>query len=219
MTTLPRMIGSRRGVLRATTWLAIGAALPACVGGSSVEPPRTFYLSPLDAPPPGLSQVDWSLVVQPPQTAPALRTNRILQAFAPNEFDSYAGAEWGDQAPLMVQALIIRSFQTSGAIDVVANERQRLRPDFTLNWTLAPFFAQGPLGAAPEARVGLDAQLVQARGREIVGTRSFEASVQAASPELTAIVAAFDDATHLVLGELIPWTLETGQAAWSAPTG
>lgn len=216
---MTKSTATRRQLLQGATLLAIGGGLPACVGGSSAEPPRTFYLSALDAPQPGLPQVAWSLVVQPPQTIPALRTNRIAQAFAPNEFDYYAGAEWGDQAPLMVQALIIRSFQTSGAIDVVANERQRLRPDFTLNASLVPFFAEGPLGEAPVARVGLDVQLVQARGREIVGTRSFEASTQAVSAELEAIVAAFDDATHQVLRELIPWTLATGAAAPAETTG
>jgi len=208
---------SRREALRGAVLIGLGG-LTGCVGGSSPPPPRKFYLSVPSEPPPGLTPVDWSLVVEPPQTIPALNTNRIAQAFGSNEFDYYAEGEWGDRAPAMVQALIIRSFQTSGAIDVVANERQRLRPDFMLNTSLAPFFARGALGEPPAVLVGLDAQLVQARGRETIGTRSFDASVQAASADLTAIVAAFDDATHQVLGELIPWTLTTGDTVWAGPS-
>lgn len=207
----------RRSCLGMLALAGAGVGLPGCVG-SSAPPPRRFYLSAIDDPPPGLEPAAWSLVVQPPQTIPALNTNRIAQAFGPNEFDYYAGGEWGDQAPTMVQAITIRSFERSGAIGVVANERQRLRPDFMLNSSLAPFHAQGPIGEAPEALVGLDAQLVRARGREIVGTRRFEARASAASAELAAIIAAFDDATHQVLRELIPWTLRAGNAAWSTPS-
>ena len=209
---------SRREALRGAVLIGFGG-LAGCIGGTSAPAPRKFYLSVPSEPPPGLTPVDWSLVVEPPQTIPALNTNRIAQAFGSNEFDYYAEGEWGDRAPAMVQAIVIRAFERSGAIGVVANERQRLRPDFMLNTSLAPFFARGALGEPPAALVGLDAQLVQARGREIVGTRSFEASTQAESADLAAIVAAFDDATHQVLRELIPWTLTTGNTAWSGPTG
>jgi cholesterol transport system auxiliary component len=206
----------RRGVLRGLGLAATGALLAGCAG-SSTPPPRRFYLRPLQAPPTGLPKVDWSLVIDLPQTLPALQTNRIVLAFAPNEFDYYAEAEWGDLPTVMVQGILIRSFQTSGAIDVVANERQRLRPDFTLHSTLLPFYAQGPQGAAPDAKVGMDLQLVQMRGRETIGTRSIEHTVQAERPEIEAIVAAFDVAMSKVIEDVVRWTLETGQEA--AATG
>lgn len=205
------MFMHRRAMLRGLSLILAGASTVSCVGGSA-EPFRKFYLRPPELLPDDLPKVDWSLVVEPPQTIPALRTTRIALAFAPNEFDYYADAEWGDLATVMVQGIIIRSFQNSGAIDVVANERQRLRPDFALKSSLLPFFAEGQEGEAPVAQVGLDVQLMQMRGREIVGTRSIEQSAKAEGPEMDAIIAAFDEALGAVLGELIPWTLDTGNA-------
>lgn len=201
----------RRALLRGLSLTLAGAGLVSCVGRSA-KPFRKFYLRPPVQLPGDLPKADWSLVVEPPQTVPALRTNRIALAFAANEFDYYADAEWGDLATVMVQGVIIRSFQNSGAIDVVANERQQLRPDFTLKSSLLPFFAEGQEGEVPVAHVGLDVQLMQMRGRKIIGTRSFERSAKAEGPEMAAIITAFDEALSAVLGELIPWTLETGNA-------
>ena len=204
----------RRDLLRALPLLGTGVALPGCIGGSP-PPPRLFYLNPLAEPPGGVSPVDWSLVVELPQTTPALNTTRIVQVVGANQFNYYDDGEWGDQASVMVQAVVIRSFERSGAIPVVVNELQFVRPDFRLASSLAPFFARGAVGSAPVAAVGLQVELVQSRGRQVVASRSFEASAQAASAELDAIVAAFDEATHQVLRELIPWTLDAGAAAWS----
>ena len=112
----------------------------------------------------------------------------------------------------MMQGVVIRSFQKSGAIDIVANERQRLRPDFTLKSSLLPFFAEGQKGAPPLAKVGLDVQLIRSRGREVVGTTSIEHAAKAAGPEMTAIIAAFDEATAALIEDLVAWTLEAGNA-------
>ena len=187
------------------------ALLSGCLG-SSAPPPRRFYLSALDEPPPRLPEVDWSLVVEPPQTLSALRTKRILLAFTPNEFGYYAEAEWGDLPSSMAQGVIIRSFRTSGAIYVVANERQGIRPDYMLKSWLVPFFAEGAKGTAPVIKIGLDVQLMKMRDRKIVGTRSIAHAVQAEGPKIEAIIKAFDQAMTAVLQDLIPWTLETGKA-------
>ena len=72
----------RRMMLRGLLMAATGAALVGCVGAPAT-PPRRFYLGALEQFPENLPKVDWSLVVEPPQTVPALRTNRIALAFAP----------------------------------------------------------------------------------------------------------------------------------------
>ena len=205
----------RRNVLRALPLLGTGVLVPGCLGGAP-PPPRLFYLNPLAEPPADPSAVDWSLVVELPQTIPALNSTQIMQVIGANQFNYYEDGEWGDPAPAMVQAIVLRSFELSGAIQVVVNELQWVRTDFRLASSLAPFFARGAVGSAPLAAVGLQVELVRSRGREIVGSRSFEASAQAASADLDAIVAAFDDATQQVLRELVPWTLATGSTAWSS---
>jgi ABC-type uncharacterized transport system auxiliary subunit len=155
----------------------------------------------------------WSLAVEPPQTWPALRTNRIAQVDADSEFDYYADAQWGDAAPQMCQAVLIRSFERAGAREGVASKRDRLRLDFMLNPRLGPFYALGPVGSAPEARVGGEAQLVRSRGRERVATSSLETSRAAASAEIDAVVAAFDEAAQAVMRDLVVWTVTAGNDA------
>jgi cholesterol transport system auxiliary component len=156
------------------------------------------------------AQVNWSLTVDPPETVPALDTNRIALAFSENEFDYYADVQWGDEAPIMVQQVIIGSFQNSARIGVVVNERERMRTDFQLSSFLAPFFAVGPKGAAPEVRVGLNVQLIRSRGRETVGTKAIDRAVQSSGPDISSIVAAFDTGMNRVLEELVTWTIRTG---------
>jgi len=192
--------------------LGAGAVLAGCVR-QTPPPVRRFYLSALTEPLADVPTASWSLVVPPVNTVAALRTTRIAQALGANEFDYYADAEWGDIPPLMFQAVLIRSFERTGAIPVVVDQRQRVRTDFILNGTLVPFFAVGAAGSPPTARVGVDARLVRSRGREVVATRSFEERREAESADVAAVVAAFDAAARAVMAALVPWTVTAGNAA------
>ncbi|HXV22927.1 MAG TPA: ABC-type transport auxiliary lipoprotein family protein [Alphaproteobacteria bacterium] len=204
---------SRRGVLAGFVAFPTVFALDGCIGAQHPPEPRRFYLMPLNAVSSDLPKVDWSLAVDPPETLPALNTKRVVLAFSENEFDYYADVEWGDEAPVMVQQIIIRSFQKLGKIDVVVSERERVRGDFRLTSFLSPFFAVGPKGGAPEVRIGLNAQLIRARGRQTVGTRAINQVVQSSDASIVSIVGAFNTAMHQVLEELVSWTLKAGVAA------
>jgi cholesterol transport system auxiliary component len=192
--------------------LGAGALAAGCLRRTP-PPVRRFYLTALAEPPPDVPSASWSLVVPPPETVAALRTTRIAQALGANEFDFYADAEWGDIPPLMFQAVLIRSFERTGAIPVVVDQRARVRTDFILNGTLVPFFAVGAVGTPPTARVGFDARLVRSRGREVVATRSFEERREAESADVAAVVAAFDAAARAVMAALVPWTVTAGNTA------
>jgi len=203
---------SRRDILTAILAAGVVTGLGACTAPPP-PPARKFYLSPLDTVPSGLEKRDWTLVIEPPQTVPALRTNRIAQVIADNEFDYYANAEWGDLAPDMFQATLIRSFERANAVAAVGNERQRMRPDYMLETTLAPFYAIGAVGSAPKVRVGLDARLIRARGRELVASTTMSEERTAKGAEIEAIIEAFDSASHAVIESLIRWTVAQASGA------
>ena len=62
-------------------------------------------------------------------------------------------------------------------------------------------------------RIGLNAQLIRARGRQTVGTRAINQVVQSSDASIVSIVGAFNTAMHQVLEELVSWTLKAGVAA------
>jgi cholesterol transport system auxiliary component len=202
----------RRQVLVGLGATGLTAALAACAGPKPPEV-RKFYLSALAERPAGAETGTWSLQVDPTEAIPALNSSRIAQVIASNEFDYYADADWGDVAPVMFQSVLINSFQRTGALPEVTSERARTRPDFLLQTSLTRFYGKGAVGTAAVASVGVTAELTRYSGRETVGTATFEDTAQAASPEIEALIDAFNSASKSVIGQLIDWTVSTGNSA------
>lgn len=201
---------SRRQLLR------VGAALPvltvaSCQLPGSGPPPREFRLTPKTTFPEDLPKADWALVVDRPQIEPSIDTTRIAR-MAGVEIQYYADATWVDRPAPMIEPLIIQSFRNSGAIEVVADRRSDVRPDFLLQTTIVAFQAQqGDSGT--EARVVMGASLMAMPKREVVGTTEIGRSVTAQAANLEAIAGAFDDALGKVLKRIVEWTLRTGNEA------
>ena len=79
----------------------------------------------------------------------------------------------------MIEPLIIQSFRNSGAIDVVADRRSDVRPDFMLQTNISAFQVQQTDTGPPEARVVMSARLMAMPRREVVGTTEIGRSVPA----------------------------------------
>ncbi len=204
---------SRRRLLGAGAALLVPAALQACQLPGSGPAPREYRLTQkttFD----DLPKVKWSLVVTQPQANPAIATTRIARIAAGGlQVQYYADAIWVDQAPAMIQPLIVQSFRSSGAIAVVADDRTDLRPNFVLSTDLTAFQAQQKASGPTEASVSIAAKLFQMPRRDVVGTTEISRSVTAETESMDGIVAAFDDALGKVLKRVVEWTLVTGQSA------
>ena len=72
--------------------------------------------------PPDLPRVDWQLIIETPVAAAGLNTSRIALQRSPVTLEYYANANWTDVAPLMVQTLLIESFENSGKIVAVSRD-------------------------------------------------------------------------------------------------
>lgn len=185
--------------------LGCGCQLP------GTAPPREFRLTPkttFD----GLPKVEWSLVVDRPESEPAIDTVRIAR-LSGVEVAYYAGAEWVDRPADLIEPLLIQSFRASGAIAVVGDRRSEIRPDFLLQSRITAFQAEARPDAPADIRVAIAATLVAMPRREVVGTTEIGRTVTAAERELEAIAGAFDEALGKVFKRLVEWTLETGEAA------
>ncbi len=212
----------RRRLLLAAAAVPLAVPLAALAGCTSLvpgqRPPPNFYrLTPKSTFDPDLPRADWQLILEPPVANAALDTVRIALMRQPMEVEYYARANWTDQAPAMVQTLMIESFENSDRIVSIGRESLGLRADFVLKSELREFQAEYLGAGPPEAHVTVNVKLVKMPRREIVANQSFTSRATARADTLPAVVNAFDDALGNCLRKLVEWTLRTGQEFYDPP--
>jgi len=180
-------------------------------------PPRLFTLSPkttfseavVDAP-----RVGWQLVVEPPYAPQSLNATRIALMISPMRLDQYARANWTDRAPVLVQDLMVQSFDSTRKIMAVGRESVGVRPDYVLKTELRDFQGEVIAPDLHRVRVRMAARLVRMPQRIIVASEDFQAEVEVAPQQMENVVAGFDEALGKVLKRLVDWTLRAGEADW-----
>jgi cholesterol transport system auxiliary component len=187
-----------------------------------VQDPTTLYtLTPKTTFPPDLPQVNWQLVVELPTAAAGIDSSRIALTHNAFTLEYYAKAAWTDNAPGMIQSLLVESFERTGKIIAVGPESAGLRPDFILKTDLRAFEAdyRGD-DPVPTVLVRMSAKLVAMPQRKIVRAITSEKSVKAQGSAFPDVLNAFDDAIGHVFRDIVVYTLSTPtQPAASAPAG
>jgi cholesterol transport system auxiliary component len=202
---------SRRSILGGLIAGFLAPAVTACLGGG--PSPRQFTLTPVTKFPRGLAAVKWSLVVDEPTAARQIDTSRIALMKDPFQVEYYADVEWTDNAPAMVQLLLMQSFQNTGRLPVVAPTRQTLSTDFLLLSNLRKFQVEKDAAGMPRATVVLEATLLRMPRRTPVATARFEKATQVSSDSTEAVTAAFDASLGDVMRRVVDWTLQQGNTA------
>lgn len=171
-------------------------------------PPQLYTLTPKSTFPDDLPYADWQLGVDRPTSPAGLSTARIAVAKQLFTLDYYAGVQWIDDAPNMVQRLLIESFENSNRIVGVGRESVGLRSNFVLKTELREFQAEYLDGASlPTVRVRLNAKLVKMPQRYIIASTTGERTIAAADNRMETIIRAFDDALGKALRDIVVWTL------------
>lgn len=215
MVSKPASLIGRRAALVGMGGLALAGCESIIPGGG--PSPRLYRLTPKSTFPDDMPSVDWQLLVETPYASASLNTVRIGLMPEGTRFDYYALANWTDRAPLMLQGLIIESFENSGRIVAVGREAVGLRPDFVLKIDLREFQAEAFKNPNEhEPRVAFSVKLVEMPDRLIVASTTIERKGLASPEILSEIIQAWDDALGSALKELVTWTLAAGQAAWTA---
>jgi cholesterol transport system auxiliary component len=199
----------RRQVIVGTASLTLLATLAGCSVLQGVNTPVNLYtLTPKTTYPEGLPPVDWQLVVETPVSATSLNTSRIALQRTPLTFEYYADSAWTDNAPAMVQTLLIESFESTKRISGVGREAIGLRPDYILMTDLREFEAvydgDNPI---PTIWIRMNAKLVKLPERRIVASETFGEKLPAAGGKLTDIVAAFDEALGRTFKQIVMFAL------------
>jgi cholesterol transport system auxiliary component len=207
---------TRRGLLLGGLGLLPMAACSELIPGQG-PPPQLYRLTPKNTFPEDLPTVQWQLVLAQPDADASLDTTRIALMREPTRVEYYAASGWTDRAPIMVQTLMLESFENSGKIVAVGRRAVGLRADFELRSELREFQAEYFTGKI-EAHVGIAVKLVRAAERAIVGSTAFDIRAPASEDALPAIIQAFDEALGAVLKRLVAWTLETGETNYKPST-
>ena len=206
----------RRNFLKLASLLPLAGMTASCTGliPGQGPLPDLYRLSPKSTFDPNLPTVSWQLVLEQTTANASLNTTKIALQREANQMEYYANAGWVDKAPIMVQTLLVESFENTRKIVAVGRETIGLRSDFILKTELREFQTLY-FNDTPTVRVVLNAKIVQMPRRTIIGSYSFETNVPVHSDKLDAVVAAFDEGLGKVTKKLVEWTLTTADQSYT----
>jgi cholesterol transport system auxiliary component len=186
----------------------IALALAGCgslLGGGS--PTQLYRVTPVRAFPPDLLHRPVQLLIDVPLAPAGLDTARIALSRSAVSIEYFADSEWTDRVPLLVQTVLLESFENSKTVNAIERETAGLRADLILKTEIRHFEAlyETPRGA-PVVWTAIMARLVDPGGRGIVAQNTFERREPAAENQIPLIVVAFDQALAGVIGDIVVWT-------------
>jgi cholesterol transport system auxiliary component len=157
------------------------------------------------------------LLVERPVAPGHLDTPHIALKPSSLEVQYFAKVKWADQAPRMIQNLLVTSFENAASLKSVGTEAMSIPADFRLKMTLRDLQADYPApDAAPLIHVTFSLKLISKIPMMTVNSKVITASAQAKHNKMPDIMAAFDKATGEALKETVIWTM-TSTAGKGAP--
>jgi cholesterol transport system auxiliary component len=184
--------------------------LGACSAIGNNKGPQLYTLQPLAATTSDAPSMPWQLAVGVPDAPANLDSARIALSESATTTDYFANAEWTDRAPIIVQNLLIQSFDNSGKVKAVFRDTATLHTDYVLQTEIRDFEAQyAQPNAAPQVLVRIEARLLKMPDHDIVGTFNAQQNTQAQQNNLNSIITAFNTAVGATLQQTIDWALHS----------
>lgn len=145
-----------------------------------------------------------SLRVAHPLAGPGLDTSQIVLLQPGHRLGAYAASAWAADAPALIESLAVQTLRESGAWSSVEDAESPFPSDYLLQITIRRFDADYPAGTdvPPTVHVTLDCTLGKEEGRLIIASFVADGSAAAGANRLSAVVAAFQQATDAALASL-----------------
>jgi phospholipid/cholesterol/gamma-HCH transport system substrate-binding protein len=183
---------------------SIVSGLDRMTGGGTPAPKVTYDLRV----PAGLAAtgktIKGQLAIPEPTAVVTLDTQRML--FAPAaEHPGFAGAQWADSIPKLLQARLIESFENYDIAHPPLRSADGAAVDYQLVINIRRF--QVATDGEPAAEIGLSARILDKDGK-IVAARLFQQSQKLDEVEPAAVATAFSGAFGRIAKDLIGWTVE-----------
>lgn len=191
---------------RARHWLLL---LPLFLGGCGMLAGRPHPVSHhVLAVPPAAAQpgtpVATTLLVRDTEAAGMLQGPPLLYSRAPGTLSAYQYARWAEPPAARFNLLLRQRLETAGLYQAVAEMGAGVRGDQQLNTRLLEFHhdaAQSP----GQARVALEADLVDRRDGRLLARQRFQARAPAPSHDAAGAAAALGVASGRVMDEVVDW--------------
>lgn len=203
--------------MRCTKWISVVALpllLAGCAGLSSLvevaTPTDLYTLSPKSTFSPSLPRLKSQIVVDQPTATALVDTDQIAVQPTPLQVQYLPEARWVDRAPLIVQALLIESFENSGKVPAVGSSAIGLRADYLVVTDIREFQAFVPQTTEPSALrvdVRLNIKIIDAFSDRIIASRSFEEIVASNSDTAADVADAFDEALGDTMRDAVEWSI------------
>lgn len=207
------------------TVLAAALAVSGCTGlgtlNRAAAPTDLYMLTPKSTFASGLPRLSHQIVIEEPTAHSAVDTDQIAVQPTPFQFEYFPVARWVDRAPVIVQTLLIESFENSGKVAAVGRSTVGLRPDYLIVTDLREFQArlpkqllsdeeaEGGVADALEVHVRLNLKIIDAFDDHIIGSKSFEKVMVSGSSDMEDVVVAFDDALGKTMRRAVEWSVRT----------
>lgn len=163
-------------------------------------------------------QANWSLLVARPAAGQQLDSERITVRPSPGQLQVYKNAAWSDNAPDLVQGLLLKSLQDANNIVAVSRSGGGVRGQYQLLTDLRAFESVYTGPGQPQAVIELYVRLVRTADGHVVAARAFRESEPASDEKLGSVVDAFSRSLNRVTDQVVGWTLVSGNEAEAAST-
>ena len=183
-------------------------ALAGCTLPQDQSPPAQGYLLEVRtfAPAPARRVSGKTLLVTVPKAAPGFDSNRIAYTREPPKLDYYQDSVWSDAPAKMLQPILVRAFEATGAFKAVVSPPApglaNLRVDVDVIRLQQEFVTQ-PSRVRLMARI----KVVDLKSGHVLGTQVFEAVEPAPSEDANGAARAANAAVQKVLDQMVRFAL------------
>ncbi|WP_170394778.1 ABC-type transport auxiliary lipoprotein family protein [Ruegeria arenilitoris] len=175
------------------------------------KPNDLYLLTPKSTFSSSLPRIQKQVVVQEPTATAAVNTDQIAIQPTPLQVQYLPRARWVDRAPLIVQALLVESYENSGKVAAVGRSTVGLRADYVIVPDLREFqglvIAEDDGSSTVRVEVRMNIKIIDEFEDKIIASDSFREYVVAASDKTPDLVRAFDNALGKTMRDAVEWSV------------
>lgn len=192
-------------------------SLGACTGLDTLrqasKPNDLYLLTPKSTFSSSLPRIQKQIVVQEPIATAAVNTDQIAVQPTPLQVQYLPRARWADRAPIIVQSLLVESYENSGKVAAVGRSTVGLRADYVIAPDLREFqghvITRDDNSTTVQVKVRLNIKVIDEYSDKIIASASFEENVISPTDQTPDLVATFDEALGDTMRDAVEWSVRT----------